>query len=1352
MSQVTVNPGVGLSSASGSTQDLALIAQSPPSATPPLQQRLRALPNGDGDVAVRDSNGNTLATTLKARQVLRDGRWRSEGFVAERMSAYSATAPRHNVQPEPNGYGYFRAEHGKMRVITGRDGHVITDLPQARVRASEMMRNGGLSMTTDAEAQTAKEVMLRKPSPPTVTNTQVTQWKPVIPLPKAIEKMSPTDRAKYMVNEALRVAPASVKKELQGLLTPKNLALMVGLAAAQYVPGLNVVVDVAGILMLGKEATQAGIKIFGAIHSGLTTRQPYKLVQAGDQLAEAFTHLGVGSGAMLIGGVAARVAGKLGTKAAPVEGLSLPRASQLQGASNIVPFARPSRSKASRQPGGGAQNLGPPSGGTVVTANAPARAGAALAPAPGTGVRQRGSQASQAGLTPVPAVRPLPTVRAAAVLPLPAVPIQPEEMSEHKPLPEKRRGTGDGPIQVEPGVTRTPAEEKKFRAWLTRQGEPLRQQQLKEYREGRTTHEEVLHGRTGADRERMSAALDQIDRMRRGPSQGGGAGRSHTAAEVKEIWRRIDQRGGVQALPETTLREATGITAQALKDAQLKPAERNDLTKRLADARQAQTQYHKAREATKNNPPVDTSTWKLPMGGSVFGTQPDAKATGAALEPPSGSKAGSGATSSASKKTPAQRTVPRTLPLSTVTVASNAGAAPQPGRARPLPAAVEAVASELGLEVTYVQQLRDALGGTFGVRDAVNSLVNRRNLLLSANEATELVKAIRTAQSESTRGVKIAIEAALTREAPSGQSRAVFTNADWSKIEPLLIAQPALDNAAARQLRNLLKSGRVDPQSKEKITDYLKSVGDEFTVPAGGSTSTEPVPTSNLSTTDAGFAKLLIAAGRTKASVNVGVIDSFNTTAPGPSVRFNVKSELPGDSSSVDHGHGTMSLVGKAGRWVSIMNAAAGSSSLSSSIDRFAANGVRVINASLQLDLAADLSSLRTKAEDVRAAMARHPDVLFVYSAGNAGKDSMSLPFAASIGAGMPNVVYVGNVDAAGNLADSSIHGITVDIYAPGENRQVSQGRGKAYDVRSGTSYSAPEVTSVAAKMLVLCPTLKPAAVRDIIRQTASAPPVGAVGADGSVSGAGILNGDAATKVAALMTVAGRVGGLENAASVMKLSAADRSRLVPIAQRQLSLASTPERSATQGAGNLPVAQAGGSTKTLGLRVHRLSLGDARVNGHKVTDAQISRLAGGTDETLIDVSGSNGSMKIHAASRRADACLDLRFDASNGITIVKEPLLWRAAASNGGSAAKAETRALAVMATQAQALGLQSIYISVSPGSAGAAEWSGRGFSVLFEGVESLIHFDLKSGSNSWRQLTDTMKSQGIQAPPGFPAK
>ncbi len=712
-----------------------------------------------------------------------------------------------------------------------------------------------------------------------------------------------------------------------------------------------------------------------------------------------------------------------------------------------------------------------------------------------------------------------------------------------------------------------------------------------------------------------------------------------------------------------------------------------------------------------------------------------------------------------------------TRPSGIRATATVSGGAPERANARPLPAAVAAVATKLGLSVADVQLLRDALGGTFGATDAVNHLQNRSDSPLNAAQATELVKAIRSAQNESTRGVKAAVDAALAREASPGTAQSVFTQADWNTIEPLLNAQPALDNAAARQLRRLLESGRVDPQAKARITEYLKSVGDEFTTPAGRSNATEAVPTSNLSSTDAGFAKLLILTGQSKAQVNVGVADAFSTTVPGHSVLLNSQAVQPVDVSSIEHGHGTASLVGKAGRWVNIKTVmlpnefSSTPGVISRSVDRLAAENVRVINMSLGVDTR-HLEFQRTESNDWRAAMARHPDVLFVISAGNEGLNSARLPFADSIAAGMPNVIYVGNVDTAGNLANSSVHGNTIDIYAPGVNRQVVHGQGKRYDPKSGTSLSSPEVVSVVAKMLVLCPTLKPAAVRDIIRQTASAPPIGATDVDGSVAKTGILNGDAATKVAALMTMTQRVGGLERAANALKLSAPERSRFLPIAQRQLALASNPERSAAPTSGTRRVGQTGQTggralTSTTpaeahGVRVHQLGREvENHVNGQRVTDEQISRLAGGTDDTLIDVSDNGVSyygvgMNVYAASKHHGDAIELGF-LSKTIRIYREPLLWRAGLSDPRSAAAAETRALAIMATQAQALGLTTISIAVQPGTARAAEWAKRGFLVASPETKNRVDFDLTSGSQSWRQLVKQVKSLGIQLPAGLPA-
>lgn len=502
----------------------------------------------------------------------------------------------------------------------------------------------------------------------------------------------------------------------------------------------------------------------------------------------------------------------------------------------------------------------------------------------------------------------------------------------------------------------------------------------------------------------------------------------------------------------------------------------------------------------------------------------------------------------------ATRPLPVIPRLPTMSVDSVAGGIPNPPYdGRPLPAAVARVAQRLGLSLADAQRIRDALGGTFGAPDAVAYLKNRGSAPLSDNQASELVKTIRGAQQESTRSVSAAVDAALARPTSLGQPQAVFTGDDWDMIEPQLDAQPALDNPAARKLRSVLSTGRVDGWSRSHIVNYLESVGDEFRRPAGKLSWTNALPTGNITTSDDDFAKLLIVTGQTRARVDVGVVDYFTTTEPGQTTRFNSQNLPPAvRSPGVDHGHAVTSIVGQVGRWGNINTSTMQRGELSGMhIERLVNRGVRVINLSLSPNYGGAEPNPRFVARE-RVEMAGHSDVLLVFGAGNSGQDSSSRPSGYASGAGLPNVIYVGNVDELGNLDPDSTYGRAVDIYAPGVERQVVRGSGKPYSSGTGTSYSAPGVTSVAAKMLALCPTLKPEAVRAIILQTASAPPAGAVDADGSVARAGILNGGAAMKVAALIKVAERVGSFEEAASAMKLSEEDRTRLIPIARSQAS--------------------------------------------------------------------------------------------------------------------------------------------------------------------------------------------------------
>jgi subtilisin family serine protease len=116
-------------------------------------------------------------------------------------------------------------------------------------------------------------------------------------------------------------------------------------------------------------------------------------------------------------------------------------------------------------------------------------------------------------------------------------------------------------------------------------------------------------------------------------------------------------------------------------------------------------------------------------------------------------------------------------------------------------------------------------------------------------------------------------------------------------------------------------------------------------------------------------------------------------------------------------------------------------------------------------------------------AMASAPEILFVTAAGNSADDP-TFNDAYPSGIVLPNLVSVGAVDKAGDEASFTSYGKTVLLHANGYQVEsyVPGGRRIAF---SGTSMASPQVTNLAAKMLAVKPTLKPAEVIDIMRKTA---------------------------------------------------------------------------------------------------------------------------------------------------------------------------------------------------------------------------------------------------------------------------
>lgn len=125
-------------------------------------------------------------------------------------------------------------------------------------------------------------------------------------------------------------------------------------------------------------------------------------------------------------------------------------------------------------------------------------------------------------------------------------------------------------------------------------------------------------------------------------------------------------------------------------------------------------------------------------------------------------------------------------------------------------------------------------------------------------------------------------------------------------------------------------------------------------------------------------------------------------------------------------------------------------------------------------------------------------DVLLVAATGNEGSD-VKYPAAFS------TVVAVGGIGTGGSMIHESNYGPEIDLVAPWEVYTTAM-NGK-YQVNYGTSMAAPQVAAAAAMIMAKYPDMKPAQVRNLLRQ--SAEDIGAPGWD-ERTGYGILRIDRA--------------------------------------------------------------------------------------------------------------------------------------------------------------------------------------------------------------------------------------------------
>ncbi len=140
-------------------------------------------------------------------------------------------------------------------------------------------------------------------------------------------------------------------------------------------------------------------------------------------------------------------------------------------------------------------------------------------------------------------------------------------------------------------------------------------------------------------------------------------------------------------------------------------------------------------------------------------------------------------------------------------------------------------------------------------------------------------------------------------------------------------------------------------------------------------------------------------------------------------------------------------------------------------LDWAAANGARVINMSFAGPRDAALH---------RAMEAAHKQgIVLVAAVGNAGAKSPPLYPAAD-----PNVIAVAATDADDGLLEESSRGHHIALAAPGAKILVAI-PGGGYEVASGTSYSAAEISGIVALMLEHKSGLTPDKVRAILLATA---------------------------------------------------------------------------------------------------------------------------------------------------------------------------------------------------------------------------------------------------------------------------
>lgn len=396
---------------------------------------------------------------------------------------------------------------------------------------------------------------------------------------------------------------------------------------------------------------------------------------------------------------------------------------------------------------------------------------------------------------------------------------------------------------------------------------------------------------------------------------------------------------------------------------------------------------------------------------------------------------------------------------------------------------------------------------------------------------------------------------------------------EWNTlIKPQADLAPKEASADAREVVQLWASDsfELDAGARSAARSFLQSRGYEVPTarPAG---STEDVARalidSNVTETDDAFADLRARAGTLGREVSVAILDSgFDTGHDGLDTRlWTNEGELAGDgldndangkiddvhgwdfaagdadpNSSESGGHATH-VTGIATRGTDDVNAIAlrvfsplSGEKIAQAIDYAAQNGARVMNMSFRVDNEADKKAIVD-------AIRRHPEVLFVKSAGNDGRDLNGYKLDTYLARSqLPNLAIVSAADADGTRADYSNYGTPYATHGARGSDVMSSVPGDRYAMMSGTSMASPNVVAVASKMLLMDGALRPEQLQSMLADTTDARE------DWSklTNSGGLVNATRATQLAGLTGLVRQGIDVSAAADRLGLTGAERERLV----------------------------------------------------------------------------------------------------------------------------------------------------------------------------------------------------------------